>query len=76
MDTAPASQIVPFLEAQTFFITGITGFLGKVFLYKLLSTCPNIKDKGIYVLVRGKKEMTAEARFEKDILTTSLLFIP
>jgi fatty acyl-CoA reductase len=70
------SQIIPFLEAQTFFVTGVTGFLGKVLLYKLLTTCPNIKDKSIYVLVRGKKELSAENRFEQDILSTSLLFAP
>lgn len=91
MDTPqlPSSQIVTFLEGQTFFITGVTGkpipnlkcqqnvgFLGKVVLYKLLSSCPNLKDKSVYVLVRGKKELSAESRFEKDILESSLLFSP
>lgn len=51
-----------------------SGFLGKVFLHKLLSSCPNMKEKSIYVLVRGQKELSAEKRFEKDILEDSLLF--
>jgi len=72
----PPSLVIPFLEAQTFFVTGVTGFLGKIFLHKLLASCPNIKDKSIYVLVRGKKELSAEARFEKDILEASLLYHP
>jgi hypothetical protein len=48
--------------------------LGKVLLYKLLTSCPGLKEGSLYVLVRGQKELSAEKRFEKDILEDSLLF--
>lgn len=79
------SKIIPFFEGQTFFLTGTTGFfrskltsthslgfLGKVLLYKLLKECPGIQE--IYCLVRGKKELSAPARFQKEVLETSILF--
>lgn len=68
-----SSSVVPFLEDQTFFITGTTGFLGKVLLAKLITTC-KLREKSIYVLVRGKKELSAEERFSKDLLDGSAVF--
>lgn len=67
------SSVVPFFEDQTLLITGITGFLGKVLLVKLISTC-KLRDRSIYVLVRGKKELSAEERFSKDLLDGSPIF--
>eukprot|EP01125_Pyxidicula_operculata_P022755 TRINITY_DN9554_c0_g1_i1.p1 TRINITY_DN9554_c0_g1~~TRINITY_DN9554_c0_g1_i1.p1 ORF type:complete len:466 (+),score=37.36 TRINITY_DN9554_c0_g1_i1:56-1453(+) len=67
------SLVVPYLEKQTIFITGATGFLGKVFLAKLFLTCPNLREKSIYVLVRGKKELSAQERFEKDMFEDSVV---
>jgi fatty acyl-CoA reductase len=51
------SQIIPFLENQTFFLTGVTGFLGKVLLVRLITECQNLKEGSIIVLVRGKKRV-------------------
>eukprot|EP01123_Difflugia_compressa_P013503 TRINITY_DN6299_c0_g1_i1.p1 TRINITY_DN6299_c0_g1~~TRINITY_DN6299_c0_g1_i1.p1 ORF type:complete len:487 (+),score=62.86 TRINITY_DN6299_c0_g1_i1:66-1526(+) len=67
------SVVVPFLENQTFFITGVTGFLGKVLLVKLIETCPNLKPNSICVLVRGKKELSASDRFDKDLFNDSYI---
>jgi len=69
------SLVIPFLETQVFFITGITGFLGKVLLAKLVTACKNLKEQSIYVLVRGKKELSASDRFDKDMFTDSYVFI-
>eukprot|EP01126_Amoeba_proteus_P029801 TRINITY_DN2943_c0_g1_i13.p1 TRINITY_DN2943_c0_g1~~TRINITY_DN2943_c0_g1_i13.p1 ORF type:complete len:483 (-),score=78.56 TRINITY_DN2943_c0_g1_i13:83-1531(-) len=68
------SPMKAFFENQKFFITGSTGFLGKVFLHKLLMSCPGLKEKSVYLLVRGQKELSAEKRFEKDIFEDCLLF--
>jgi fatty acyl-CoA reductase len=68
------SDVVPYLEKQTFFVTGITGFLGKVLLIRLLTECKNLQEKSIIVLVRGKKELSAVDRFEKDIIQESIIF--
>jgi hypothetical protein len=64
------SVLVPFFENQVFFLTGVTGiilvfkvagscigFLGKVVLHKILTSCPNLGANSIYVLVRGTLRM-------------------
>ncbi|XP_063930312.1 fatty acyl-CoA reductase wat-like [Zophobas morio] len=55
------SQIRHFFKNQTIFITGGSGFLGKVLLEKLLRECEEIKK--IYVLMRSKKNKTPTQRF-------------
>ena len=44
------------------FITGATGYLGGVLLFKLLSYCPHIGK--IYLLIRGKKGLSPKERLE------------
>lgn len=56
--------IPEFYAGQEVFITGGSGFLGKVLIEKLLRSCPDIK--AIYVLLRVKKGKTIEERL-KDI---------
>ncbi|XP_077559527.1 fatty acyl-CoA reductase 1-like [Haemaphysalis longicornis] len=56
------SQIAQFYRDQVVFITGGTGFIGKVLLEKLLRSCPGVKE--VYLLVRGKKGEQPEARIE------------
>lgn len=46
-------------------ITGSTGFMGKVLVYKLLTSCPDIKK--IYLLVREKKGIEPRARLQSII---------
>jgi thioester reductase-like protein len=43
------------------FVTGGTGFLGKVLLEKLLRSCPDVGN--IFLLLRSKKEKTQKERF-------------
>jgi fatty acyl-CoA reductase len=45
--------IKTFYRGQNIFITGGTGFMGKVLIEKLLRSCPDIKN--IYVLIRHRK---------------------
>lgn len=54
------SSIENYYADKTIFITGATGFLGKVLIEKLLRSCPEIKK--IYVLVRHKKNKTPHQR--------------
>ena len=43
-------------------LTGATGFLGKVYVEKLLRCCPEVT--GIYCIVRSKKEQNARKRMD------------
>jgi fatty acyl-CoA reductase len=45
--------VIQFFEGQNIFVTGATGFLGKVLLEKLLRACPDVGN--IFVLLRPKK---------------------
>ncbi|CAH2052651.1 unnamed protein product, partial [Iphiclides podalirius] len=48
---------------QTVFITGGTGFMGKVLVEKLLRKCPNIRE--IVLLIRNKKGKSPQERLEQ-----------
>ncbi|XP_045768140.1 putative fatty acyl-CoA reductase CG5065 [Maniola jurtina] len=50
-------------EGQRVFMTGGTGFLGKVLLEKLLYSCPGIEK--MYLLVREKQGATPQQRLQK-----------
>lgn len=52
--------IKKFYEGQNIFITGGTGFMGKVLIEKLLRSCPGIKN--IYVLIRHYKDSDVTSR--------------
>jgi len=57
------SEVTEFLKNQTIFLTGVTGFLGKVLLWKALNEAgENIK---FYVLVRPSKDGNIEQRIEE-----------
>lgn len=56
------SNVVQFFEGKVVFVTGATGFLGKVLVSKLLSTCPGLET--VYVLIRRKKENDVKKRFD------------
>ena len=52
-------------------LTGANGFLGKVLLGMLLDRYPDLK--GLHVVIRPRKNLTAEARFDKEILHSPAL---
>lgn len=59
-DISKTSKVVNFYKNQNILITGASGFLGKVLLWKILETC---HDTGkIYVLLRAKNNVSAEKR--------------
>lgn len=53
-------RITPFFDGKIIFITGGTGFLGKVLIEKLLRCMPKLG--GIWMLVRSKKGKDSEER--------------
>ena len=48
---------------KNIFITGATGFIGKVLLEKLLRSCPSIGK--LYLLIRPKKSQDCHQRIEE-----------
>lgn len=62
----PAKPSIPeWFSGRNVVVTGGTGFMGKVLLFKLLDSCPDIGN--IYIIIREKKGMTLETRFQKLI---------
>lgn len=57
------SPVQEFYRDAVVFLTGGTGFMGKVLLEKLLRTCPHIKH--VYLLIRSKKGKNAEQRLDE-----------
>lgn len=57
------SQVASWYAGKNVFITGATGFMGKVLVEKLLRSCPDIKN--IYLLIRAKRGQTADVRKEQ-----------
>ncbi|CAH1708590.1 unnamed protein product [Aphis gossypii] len=56
------SPVQEFFRDAVVFLTGGTGFMGKVLVEKLLRTCPHIKH--IYLLIRSKKGKNVDERLE------------
>lgn len=61
-DTSQFS-IPQYYNGKSIFITGGTGFIGKVIVEKLLRVCPGINS--IYFLIRPKKGQNCEERINK-----------
>ncbi|CAL1678654.1 unnamed protein product [Lasius platythorax] len=59
----PAKSIPTFYAGQSIFLTGATGFLGKVYIEKILRSCPDVRE--IFVLMRPKKGLNLNERLEK-----------
>lgn len=59
----PASSIPTFYAGSSIFITGATGFLGKVLIEKLLRSCPDIRE--IFLLIRPKVDANIDERLRQ-----------
>ena len=57
------SKIQKFFAGKALFLTGATGFMGKVFVEKILRSCPDLKT--LYVLVRPKKGVPPKEKMKK-----------
>ena len=59
-------SIEQMFDGQSLFITGASGFIGRVLLEKLLRCYPGIKT--IYILMRTKKNVSPQDRLHKQLL--------
>jgi fatty acyl-CoA reductase len=59
------SNIAQFYEDRSIFITGATGFMGKVLVEKLLRSCPGINR--LYILMRPSKGKEVAVRLQELI---------
>ncbi|KAH0632662.1 hypothetical protein KY284_035448 [Solanum tuberosum] len=62
--------IADFFEAKNLLVTGVTGFLAKVLIEKMLRTTPKINK--IYLLVRAKDKEAAFDRLTTEIIESTL----
>lgn len=58
-------SISEFYKGRSVFITGATGFMGKVLVEKLLRSCPGIER--LYLLMRPSKGQSVEYRLQNLI---------
>lgn len=63
MEPTEEKSIQKFYDGAEIFITGGSGFVGKVLIEKLLRSCSGIK--AIYLLMRPVKGMTDSERISK-----------
>ncbi|KAL0281211.1 UNVERIFIED_CONTAM: hypothetical protein PYX00_002266 [Menopon gallinae] len=71
--TGESEKLTPvqtFYNGKSIFITGGSGFLGKVLIEKLLRSCPGVNT--IYILLREKKGKSVEERIKE--LTSDIIF--
>ncbi|XP_014256017.1 fatty acyl-CoA reductase 1-like [Cimex lectularius] len=56
-------RIPDYYKGKTILVTGVTGFIGKILVEKLLRSCPEVEK--IYVLIRKKKSIPIEKRWNE-----------
>lgn len=72
MDENGSSLIADWFRHQVVFVTGSTGFMGKVLVEKLLRDCPGIEK--CYLLMRTKRGIEPEQR--RDDYVNSMVSVP
>ncbi|GLJ37427.1 hypothetical protein SUGI_0760390 [Cryptomeria japonica] len=65
-----AVGVVDFLKNKNILVIGGTGFLGKVFLEKILRVQPDVGQ--IFTLVRAKDFQSAKSKIQKEIICSEL----
>ena len=69
--TAAQTVALHSYAGKSIFITGVTGFVGKVVLEKLLRSVPKVER--IYLLIRSNSRYpTAEERFQAEVATSTI----
>ena len=63
-------NIKEFYKGKTIFLSGTTGFVGKVVLEKFIRSLPEFRR--IYVMVRPKKSISVQERLEQEILNAEI----
>ncbi|KAG2287727.1 hypothetical protein Bca52824_047331 [Brassica carinata] len=69
-ETTGGIGIVRFLRGKSYFVTGATGFLGKVLVEKLLRESPEIGK--IFILMKSKDQESAIKRLYDEIISSDL----
>ena len=67
---------MPLASAANVFLTGATGFLGKVTLAEIVRQRRALRVNRIYVLVRGKRGKSARERFETMLASPCFAHLP
>ncbi len=68
---SPSTISLESFTGKSVFITGVTGFVGKVLLEKVLRSVPSVER--IYLLIRGNRRYpSAEERFQHEVATSSV----
>jgi fatty acyl-CoA reductase len=65
-------NIREFFTDKNILMTGVTGFVGKVLLEKILRTIPRIGK--IFLLIRNKPKFTLQERMMKEIFASQLFY--
>lgn len=60
---AEHSSVAEFYADKTIFVTGASGLIGKVLIWKLLHSCPDLNV--IYVLIRPKRGKNVRHRIDE-----------
>lgn len=61
-DSEKSDSIEGFYANNAIFMTGVTGFVGRGILEKIMRVCPRIT--AIFLLIRPKRTQTLEQRFK------------
>lgn len=57
------TELQSFYKGKNVFVTGATGFMGKVLIEKLLYSCSDLNR--IYILIRSKRGRSPELRIDE-----------
>lgn len=71
--TDNSGPVASYYRDKSIFITGATGFLGKVLIEKLIRSCSDLKV--IYVLVRAKKGKKPSDRIDEILNSNGVIYL-